>query len=155
MHEEPRDDRLIVTKHGVTNGLQGGPAEPELLDPIVLGGSGVLSDQGNFISSAQCDPLLLCEVGRDMGRDMDRGCSFKQQGGDSMEAGPYLLAGPVEKLGEDVQVVNKDSVLGLEMGCDLLVGDNGGILLWFIKVRARGCLGRVLGQMTLFPGVTL
>lgn len=155
MHEEPRDDRLIVTKHGVTNGLQGGPAEPELLDPIVLGGSGVLSDQGNFISSAQCDPLLLCEVGRDMDRDMDRGCSFKQQGGDSMEAGPCLLAGPVEKLGEDVQVVNKDSVLGLEMGCDLLVGDNGGILLWFIKVRARGCLGRVLGQMTLFPGVTL
>lgn len=55
-----------------------------------------------------------------MGRGLGRGCSHNQQVVVDVEVGPRVQVqdGPVEGIGEDHQVANKDCSLGHELGCE-------------------------------------
>lgn len=74
--DDPCNDRLTIYKGGEKDDSREGSVGPDMMDPILLGGSDDYLDLVNANNNALGDPLLLCEVDRNLGRD----CAIIQQG---------------------------------------------------------------------------
>lgn len=88
------------------------PCGPGSLDPIILGGAESYSDLEISYKHASCGPLLLREVGCELGQ----GLTSKQQDGYSMVNGPGLTDGPLVEINGELNLFSNNSDMGREMG---------------------------------------
>lgn len=146
--DDPCNDRLTIYKGGEKDDSREGSVGPDMMDPILLGGFDDYLDLVNANNNALGDPLLLCEVDRDLGRD----CAIIQHGCETKENESDLLDGPVVELNGKLHVINKESDMGHQLDCGLLDGSQ--------VVETRGVLqgepelitGPRMGPLDTIPG---
>lgn len=77
-----------------------------------MGGSEELLGQAYPTNSILSDPLLLCEVGYDLGC----GLSLDHHVGDAKAVGSQVMTGPIGEPSREHHSIAKDMVLGRKLG---------------------------------------
>lgn len=113
MHADSRNE--LIFKDGSEQLTK--PGGPSAMDPIIMEGAESYVDQDWYINQDSCDPILLCEVGRDPGR----GFIANQITEGALVHGPALNDGPLEGIRLELNVVPNTSVSSRDLGTGLVV----------------------------------